>query len=511
MPPTEVRRTPGDDPDGEEPRVIKRVRTIDRLNAEALNAQTARLELVDDPIACSSSPMAPPPKRLPSRQQGTLAESSRRPSAAGASLSNPIDIYDLTGDDYVDSVGKTTLEDIRAIRAESDRFFQSQRDEGIEDEGPQDLMLEELEAAESQLKEAAEVSRRPDPDPIPSTCPEEVCTTLEEYALRLRKAYDDDIQIFIQEALEVVGYPCDDWVKRRKDSRTLKYHRLEIMFLELLASVHKLILKHIIMGDLPRACSENVGLMRHLDSLKPTDRKADCPSVYIFYLVNNSGHSPTPRELMKILDTAEEYVEGYHEETNAASWALAEQIDVLFGSSSTPKYRLMNKGRRRYIDSYHRRNVCVRWIAATRARLRGHADDGEMDKPLERPLCEVGYATNPLERLQQHEAHESPNYLMNLTHAICVLKFQQYSMVPFVVLHMFNPTHAMLGEIIISRASHCYVTYGGGFSHHSAGISHMGAVNTDSKYYRAKRAAVVGSDIWTGNMAAATKVLEAML
>jgi hypothetical protein len=35
-----------------------------------------------------------------------------------------------------------------------------------------------------------------------------------------------------------------------------------------------------------------------------------------------------------------------------------------------------------------------------------------------RPLTEVGYATNPAERLAQHQSHNSTNFLMNLFESI---------------------------------------------------------------------------------------------
>lgn len=43
----------------------------------------------------------------------------------------------------------------------------------------------------------------------------------------------------------------------------------------------------------------------------------------------------------------------------------------------------------------------------------------DFDKPLARPLCEVGYSNNAETRLKMHRKHTESNYLPNLTHAIC--------------------------------------------------------------------------------------------
>lgn len=137
-------------------------------------------------------------------------------------------------------------------------------------------------------------------------------------------------------------------------------------------------------------------------------------------------------------------------------------------------------GKRKYIKDEAQAEKCSAWIENVRHRI----SSLPADQPLERPLAEVGYATTPIERLDQHARHSSSNYLMNLCEAICwVLYGDRYSITQYVVFHSFHLTHAMYAEIVLSRIGLVYTTQGGGFSHHPAGISHPDAKGVGKDYY----------------------------
>ena len=106
-----------------------------------------------------------------------------------------------------------------------------------------------------------------------------------------------------------------------------------------------------------------------------------------------------------------------------------------------------------------------------------------MDEHLDRPLCEIGYAIVPIEHVEQHSKHTSSNYLMNLTDAICKVKFGKYRIAQYIVLHTVHLTHAMYAEIIASRIGLAYTAVGGGWCHFMAGVSHQGAETVGDKYY----------------------------
>ena len=111
-----------------------------------------------------------------------------------------------------------------------------------------------------------------------------------------------------------------------------------------------------------------------------------------------------------------------------------------------------------------------------------------------RPLCEIGYATRPQRRLEEHSKHQKSNYLMNLTDAICKWKFPQYKIVQYVVFSVVHFTHASFAEILTMA----YTPTGTGFCHHPAGQSNSGAnpeTSGDSAlYYKEKRKDLYASE-----------------
>jgi hypothetical protein len=110
-------------------------------------------------------------------------------------------------------------------------------------------------------------------------------------------------------------------------------------------------------------------------------------------------------------------------------------------------------GRRRYVDGQDKDKPTdetrVPHVEAFVAAVRLRIENLDPDKPLARPLCEVGFATTPLERLEQHAKHQSSNYLMNLTDSTCrILYGQRFEIKQFVLFHMFEPVQAAIGEVL---------------------------------------------------------------
>lgn len=68
-----------------------------------------------------------------------------------------------------------------------------------------------------------------------------------------------------------------------------------------------------------------------------------------------------------------------------------------------------------------------------------------------RPLLEFGYTNNTNRRLYHHRTHNSSNYLLNLTHAICREYFPAYGLKQFVIHHIWDPEHAWVTEILFNR------------------------------------------------------------
>ena len=133
---------------------------------------------------------------------------------------------------------------------------------------------------------------------------------------------------------------------------------------------------------------------------------------------------------------------------------------------------------------------------ATRTRIQHYPPN----VPLQRPLSEVGWARNLQERLDQHTKHQSSNYLMNMTESICRVKYKDYGIRQYGIFRIFETEHAMLGEILCSRIAQAYTSHGGGFSHHSAGISTPGAYKLGEDVYRNYRIETYDDPEWQQNM-----------
>ena len=299
----------------------------------------------------------------------------------------------------------------------------------------------------------------------------------EEYSQQLQEAHSKGLLSLISVALELKGMPCDNWVEKMKASTTCCYEDFLVYLVLMMAGSDPLILQHFVQGDIPKAEKQNADLEKKLRQLRNVG-DSFCPSIYVQYLVNDQGESPTPQVLLDILDFVELYTRGYGKR-DGPSGQLAAEVDSAMGTKSWSSTGVALQGKRRYIESDSQFDTCLAWVESSRARL----SRLPLDKPLDRPFAELGYASNPNVRLNQHAKHTSSNYLMNLTEAICMAKFNEnYSIKQYVVLHLIHYAHAMWGEILYHRIGLIYTMQGGGFSHHVAGASHGGAEKNPGFY-----------------------------
>lgn len=305
----------------------------------------------------------------------------------------------------------------------------------------------------------------------------------EEYSQLLISAHATGIECLVRTALDLTDLPCDNWVTKRKASSKCDYGDFISYLVVMMLGMDEQILEHFVKGDLSEAEKGNPDLRKSLRKLKSLGPKERCPSIYAQYLVDKDGKSPTPRILTEVLDHAELYLKGLNR-VDQQSGDFAAQVDSVKGKPRAPSNAVA--GERKYVKGETQSDTCLAWIQNTRARISSLLPD----VPLDRPLAEVGYATVPIERLeQQHAKHTSSNYLMNLCEAICeVLYGQRYSIAQYIVFHTFHLAHAMYAEIILSRIGLVYSTQGGGFSHFRAGVSHPGADEVPKDFYDRKEA-----------------------
>jgi hypothetical protein len=173
------------------------------------------------------------------------------------------------------------------------------------------------------------------------------------------------------------------------------------------------------------------------------------PVIYVHYLVNKKdGKGPTRDELLTLLECLDLYRSPWgpaddeldfickvDQQHNPRKW------DITMTKRNERKYLgpmgFANKGRCKAITAF--RN-------AVRDRLQKEA------APEMRPLCEAGYTQNAVNRLRQHQQHQSSAAIMNLVQAIMEVKFPgSVVLEPYICTLLWNPVGAAIGEIILTE------------------------------------------------------------
>jgi hypothetical protein len=305
----------------------------------------------------------------------------------------------------------------------------------------------------------------------------------QQISSKLSKASDRSVYELLEAAMNITGLPCDRWVKRRKSGgiSPATYREFLTELWQMLVSFDPIILTHLANGDLPKARKNISELREKLSRMANVAPHEYCPSIYGQYLVNKDGESPTVAEIEEILRKIELYILGFGNKDEQKSGEFAANVEVhfMFLKASAQKAA---EGARMYIpvDKAARIEVIKAWIAHVRTRI----ENLPPDHRLERPLCEIGYAAKPIERLLQHKKHTDSNYIMNLTEAVCKEMWgDKYRIEQFVLFHLWKNTHAMSAEILVSRIAMAYITYGGGFCQYPAGESHGVADEPPVGYY----------------------------
>ena len=311
--------------------------------------------------------------------------------------------------------------------------------------------------------------------------------TISKNAEALEKAYGHSLSDPALTALDLKGMPCDNWVLSRKQQSVHEFVLFLVDMVTMLAGIPNIILKHLVLGDIPKEGKTNRELRNKLNDLLLHRSDDGLPCIYIQYLTDSAGESPTAATLTSILDDVELYIRGYGNPADNDSYKFAMNVD------STAR---RDQGKRKYITKPEQINVTRRWVTVTRTRIQRYPPN----VPLQRPLSEVGWAKNLQERLTQHAKHQSSNYLMNLTESICRVKYKDYGIRQYGIFRIFETEHAMLGEILCSRIAQAYTSHGGGFSHHSAGISTPGAYKLGEDVYRNYRIETYDDPEWQQNM-----------
>jgi hypothetical protein len=104
-----------------------------------------------------------------------------------------------------------------------------------------------------------------------------------------------------------------------------------------------------------------------------------------------------------------------------------------------------------------------------------HEYDGTPDRDAPRHHKETdrrgGLLKKPLNRIKEHKAFKSTNYIMSVIRLIFrdALPQKKYDFEGHVILRCITHDDASIGEILLATIAQVYTTDGGGFCHQSAG------------------------------------------
>jgi hypothetical protein len=73
------------------------------------------------------------------------------------------------------------------------------------------------------------------------------------YSRKLIAAHRRSLHDLVKTALDLPGMPCDNWVRKRKQSVAFKYEDFLVYLVVMMAGMDSLVLKHFVEGDLPLA------------------------------------------------------------------------------------------------------------------------------------------------------------------------------------------------------------------------------------------------------------------
>jgi hypothetical protein len=128
----------------------------------------------------------------------------------------------------------------------------------------------------------------------------------------------------------------------------------------------------------------------------------------------------------------------------------------------------------------------------------------EHNKPLQFPLCEVGYSIRCVERLKQHASHNSSNYVMNLADSVLNARRAdfdcRYTIAQNVIYLIWDASHAEIAEIGSSKPAESYTHNAGGFSHYPAGMSNHSASIISAREWDAAKAYMMRRSPWVHNL-----------
>ena len=213
-----------------------------------------------------------------------------------------------------------------------------------------------------------------------------------------------------------------------------------------------------------------------LEQLEARAKAETQPCHYLFEFVDGDGLSPTPKEILQMVEVAEKYAG-----SDPRDWDTVERVDMWKPWNAFSREDMEQNGVRRYLQSTKAKRNLRTFLDNLKAFLKGEPQD----QPLLQPLREAGYSKDGPGRISSHKSHNSSNYLMNLFEAIAAGVFGwDYRNKASIIYLCFEREQAAVGEIVWSCLAQAYTKTGRGFSHAPAGVTTTSADRDDLRWLK---------------------------
>jgi hypothetical protein len=261
-------------------------------------------------------------------------------------------------------------------------------------------------------------------------------------------------------------------------------------FVKVIATIHPTILGSIIRGNVLSRYLRK-GDTVHNDLLLTQMRGDTVPAIYANIFVDAAGVPPVAIHWLQWALDCEQYIKRGFEGDHMERWA--ESIDTVWyplpyehvvhdrrycdtwqPADNNPDQRDWKYCRKRREKIWAFKNMVVKRAGAA-------CENGRALQPMQSPLFNIGYYKTPLQRLKEHERHRGSNYIMNLTEALFMNRYNNSFRIHQLMLQTFwEAAQPWFGETAISQLIQGYVFNGTGFSHCQAGCSNISMFRSGS-------------------------------
>lgn len=194
----------------------------------------------------------------------------------------------------------------------------------------------------------------------------------------------------------------------------------------------------------------------------------DVPTIYARILHDEQGRSPTPNQLLQVLDFLRKYISG-----EPAHDKLCTSIDNQVRQQTSSEAEIRT-GRHTFLQGKSDRVQTIVTFVNALQNLLGDVDYNVRHQPWGRNLKYIGYTSCFIERTNEQD-YKTSSWLMDLFSHVCMHLFREgghpvFDFRSYIVAYPINIRESHLAEELLCRISRSYYYGGMGFNLQNGGL-----------------------------------------